>query len=436
MSASLFRLLDPRRAAPAVILGALIGALWIPNGAAAQDTAETAADSAALGETPAAGEEGTPSRSVRLTLGADDKDEPGVVVHVDRSRVTKSADYVRFGENIHIRPDERIAGDVVVIGGSILVEGSVSGDCVAVGGGIELRPGARVTGSVVGVAGTVLVADSTDVLGDVVSVWGNLDVADPLSVGGEQVEVRGLGGVHVPFGPFGAGLFGGPRGMLTDFWSFLRRLFWVVILAGLGVLAFQIFPSRMQRITDIGENRGLVAFLAGFAGWILWLPAFLLLTITIIGIPLAILLLFLTPVFVLLGYVAVAASVGQKLNVRFAGKHMSGWKAVLLGVFALEGTLLVARLIGVFGSIFDYFGWILAVIGYCVIFIAGTTGFGAFLMSRFRSLPPAPAGTAPPPPMGPVGYYSPPAGSPPPGAGPPGTSAPPPGTPPPPGDAR
>jgi hypothetical protein len=74
-------------------------------------------------------------------------------------------------------------------------------------------------------------------------------------------------------------------------------------------------------------------------------------------------------------------------------------------VLALEGLLLVAKLLRGFGSAFGVLGSILGLIGWSVIAIAATIGFGAFLMTRFRaerepvmpasaSLPPSPT---PPP---------------------------------------
>ncbi len=423
------------RAARALLLGGalLVAPIWV-LGAAAQDTSGGGADSA---EASASKHEGTLKR-IQFQVDTGDSSPTRINIDLHQGRVTKAADYVRFGESIHVKPDEHIAGDVVSIGGNVTVEGAVSGDCVAVGGRIEMTPGATVAGNVVSVGGSVTLDDSTEVGEDAVSVWGSLDVAPTAKVHGEQVEVSGLG---LNF-PFAAMTGAGQHGFGHDLWRFLRRLIWVLVLVGLGLLAFQIFPGRMRRLSDTAGERGLVAFLAGFAGWILWLPAFLILCVTIIGIPVAILLLFLTPLVTLLGYIAVAESAGRRISHRFGGTVAGSAKAVFLGVLGLEGALLVARLLAVFGSIFSFIGWILAMVGYCVIFIALTMGFGAFLMSRFRApateplnaipppAPPRPEGpgapfvspTPPPPPVPPAPPVSP---APPPPSGPSAHSAPP-----------
>jgi hypothetical protein len=350
--------------------------------------------------------------NVDTSVGEDDR-EPGFQIDFDEE-ATKAADYVRFGESIRIERGEHIVGDVVAIGGNITVEGKVSGDCVAVGGNIWLEDGAAVTGDVVCVGGSLTLGDSTRVGRDAVSVWGDLDASPTAMVYGELTEVSGLG---FDF-PTNVTLFGERRGFAGNLWRFISRAVWIVILAGLGVLAFNLFPTRMQRLSDTVNGRGLVAFLAGLAGWILWLPALILLMVTFVGIPVAILQIFLTPIVVLLGYLAVAEVVGKKTG---AGNG-SLFRTLFVGVLLLEGILLAGRFFSILGSVFQVLGFGLAVFGWSIILIAATTGFGAFLMTRFRPhQEPAPAG-------GVQGPHAP--GVPPAPSGPPVPQAPPPpGTP-------
>jgi hypothetical protein len=168
----------------------------------------------------------------------------------------------------------------------------------------------------------------------------------------------------------------------------------------------------MKYLADTVESRGPMAFLAGLAGWILWLPLFILLCVTIVGIPVALLLIFLTPVLVLLGYVAAGFVVGER-GLRLFGDG-GLYKRMFAGLLLLEGALLLGRLLGVLGFFFDVLGLILAMIGYCIIFIAGTVGFGAIIMTRFRPEPSPPAfGSGTP------GYQPPPGRPPAPGSPPP-----------------
>jgi hypothetical protein len=378
-----------------ILIGVLAMALVSAVPAVAQDDQTNQSDDAA--------DQG--DGRVKLSIDVGDNDDDGIEIRIDDHH---SADYVRFGDDIHVGPDEHITGDVVAIGGEIIVEGKVSGDCVAVGGSIVLETGAEVTGEVVCVGGTLTLGDSSRVGRDAVSVWGGLEKSPTAYVGGNLSEVQG------PIFEFPNYIFG-YGGMGYDLWEFFTRLIWVLILGGLGIVAFHIFPSRMARLAETADRRGLVSFLAGLAGWILWLPVFVLLCITVVGIPVGILFIFLTPIMTLLGYIGVARVTGAKIG------RTGTASGVFFGVLTLEGALLLGHLFGVFGSIFELLGLILSVVGCSVIFVAGTMGFGAFLITRFRPEEAPAVGTAPPPP---APHY----GSPRPSAGPP--PPPPPGVPP------
>jgi hypothetical protein len=253
------------------------------------------------------------------------------------------------------------------------------------------------------VGGKVTISDSTDVLGDVVSVWGSLTVIDPMSVGGEQVEVRGFGGAFPIF----------DHAVVRDLKFLLLgplRIVWVFFLIVIGVVVYQLFPSRMERLSDTVQRRGLVALLVGFIASVFWIPLALLLFVTLIGWPLLVLLFFLTPVMVLIGYLAVAETAGRRFGSRSSGPTAPSWRNVVVGVLILEGTLLIGGLGWHAGGLIGLLARMLVLAGLSIVIIAGTIGFGAFLMTRFRSMPqvPAPAAGAYPPPSGP-----PPPGSPP-----------------------
>jgi hypothetical protein len=190
--------------------------------------------------------------------------------------------------------------------------------------------------------------------------------------------------------------------------GFFGRIVWVLLLIGMGLLAFSLFPTRMARLSNTVQHRGLVTFLAGMAGWILWLPAVVLLCITLVGIPVAILFIVFTPIMALLGYLAVAEIVGKRLVERLNFAPATGTKIMFVGIVALESAVLLGKFLGLLGSFLHYFGMLLAVLGWSIIFVAVTMGFGAFLITRFRAAetPPieAPALVPPAPPSNPQSY--------------------------------
>jgi hypothetical protein len=385
-----------------LLLTILVALLGAAAPAPAQEARESAQDTVAVDQDTVIASPDDGNIQIRFK-----RHGRGVFVDVEDDRV-RSADIVRFGESIEIEKGERVAGDVVAIGGGgITVDGEVRGDVVAIGAPLELGPGAKVDGEVVCIGSTLTLGTSSEVGLDAMSVWGRVEADSGAVVHGQLTEVGGLKGMGFP----GVVAFGREEGFAHDLKRLVTRLVWVLCLIGLGILAFHLFPDRMRRLSDTVTQRGLITFLAGMAGWVLWLPAFLLLCVTIVGIPVALLLLVFTPIMMLLGYLAVAAVAGERLRGRFFGPGDVGiGKTLVVGVFALEGAVIASRLFGTIGSFFDFLGLILAVLGYCVIFVAVTMGFGSFLMTRFRRMqaPPAAAPTVaavPPSPPAPIAPY-------------------------------
>ncbi len=110
---------------------------------------------------------GQVSEQPYLDLGETVEPEAG---EEQEAKVVQKKDIVRFGTTIHIAADEVVEGDVVSIGGDIIVEGEVRGDVVATRGDIKLLPTARVTGDVVSTFGEVEMEEGSKVDGDVVQV--------------------------------------------------------------------------------------------------------------------------------------------------------------------------------------------------------------------------------------------------------------------------
>jgi hypothetical protein len=79
-------------------------------------------------------------------------------------------DLVRFGENITVPVGRVVLGDVVAMGGDITVLGTVNGDAVAVGGSVHLRPGGQVRGETISIGGRVDNASGQGLHGSSVSL--------------------------------------------------------------------------------------------------------------------------------------------------------------------------------------------------------------------------------------------------------------------------
>jgi hypothetical protein len=272
----------------------------------------------------------------------------GPVVLVDG----EGADMVRVFADAEVPADRRVEGDVVAVFGSVTVRGQVSGNAVAVFGSVRLDPGAVVDG-------------------DAVAIGGALDQAEGSSVSGQSVS---LGFLPVAFG--------------------LPGLPMVLLSAGLGWLAttlvgwlfFLIMPDRMLRVAVTSSRRTLVSLLLGLASGPLMVIAVVLLLITVVGIPIALLLPILFLVMAWAGQIAATYVIGCRIARRRLGEG-SAWLPLMAGTVFVAAFYVVGGLLaapeGAMRTV-ALFCFLLAVLLSSGLAIIGT---GAFLLSRIGDQP-------------------------------------------------
>jgi hypothetical protein len=110
-----------------------------------------------------------------LAAPAIDADSHGDRVQFGRSIVVEeneqAGDVVCIGCSIHMLGT---CGDLVAVGGSITIDGTVKGDAVVVGGGMHLNQNASVSGDLVTIGGGLSRHPSAVVKGDITSQSGTL----------------------------------------------------------------------------------------------------------------------------------------------------------------------------------------------------------------------------------------------------------------------
>ena len=354
------------------VFTALIASLaWVSAPAAAKT--RTSISSTHVTRTTVAPKSDADSAAAELP---DDRPDRVVVVgpHVS---VDEDGEIVRVFSDVVVPEGRRVDGDVVTIFGSSRIDGHVSGNAVSVCGSVRLGPHASVDG-------------------DMVALLGVIDRAEGAVVGGESVDI----GVLPPI----PGVPALPAILLV------LGLLWLLSLLG-GWIVSLVMPGRLMRITATASRRTTASLLLGIVLVPMMLSAMVLLCITVIGIPVAVLL----PVVLLLvtwiGQYAGAYGLGLKLLRRRLGEgSMIGALAVgtlFVSLFFVVGAVLagppgLSRSVALFFvAVGSLFGLALALIG-----------SGAVLLSKFGQTPtdlvlpadrqaasistPAP-GTAPPP---------------------------------------
>jgi hypothetical protein len=285
----------------------------------------------------------------------------------ERTQVT-TGDRVRFGGDITVGLNERIQGDVVSIGGSVAVEGEVTGDVVAVGGPVTLGPQAVVRG-------------------DLNVVGGSLTRAVGAQVFGSTNEVgAGAGG--------GFGRRGRWSNSFGSFWprfgSLAATVFRLTLLVLVGLIVVAFGRQPIERIAARTSAAPLRAGLVGLLAEILFLPVLILLVVvlvvSIVGIPLLALVPFavlLVMLVMLVGFVALGYQIGRRLTARFGWTERGDYLAVTLGIVAIGGLTLIAKLAAL--AVGSLLGAPLTALGYVVEYVAWTVGFGATVLALYES---------------------------------------------------
>ncbi|MDX1623851.1 MAG: sulfite exporter TauE/SafE family protein [Gemmatimonadota bacterium] len=320
----------------------------------------------------------------------------------DRPRAVRSeGDRVRMGGSVVVREDEHVEGDVVAVGGSVRILGSVEGDVSAIGGSVRLGPGAVVDGDVVAVGGRIHRSPGAVVHGSIEETsW-----AVP-EIGG----VRGAPDFDAPFEGVG---------------GFVATVAWIVFLGLLTALAYLVARRPVERMEYRVGTSGWKAAAIGLAAQILFFPVLILtivvLAISIIGIPLLIAIpfaLLALMVGVLVGFTAVAKRLGREAEARFGWDHASPYLSIMVGVGLIMAVPFFGAALGIAGGPLSVFAMVLGAVGFVIQYAAWTVGLGVLLMTRFgtryswseeggttpapppapEASPPAPETTPPPPP--------------------------------------
>jgi len=255
------------------------------------------------------------------------------------------------GGQVTLGSRSQVAGNVVVAGGNVRIEGAVKGYVRAAGGRVLIN--GPVDGDVVATAGTVE-------LGPNARIGGQLRYAS-----GEEIKRDAAAQVQ-----------GGVQRMQVERSVGRRGGGWVWPI-GLMVIAAALvgaLPGFYARVAETLSARGWMSLLLGFIALVCIPVAALILMFTLIGVPLALLLIALYLALLLVGYVSTGIGLGAWALARIRSDRTEAkwWRIgfAVLGVLAIS---LLGRL---------------PYVGGLVVFAGLLIGLGALLL-QVRTRPKA-----------------------------------------------
>ncbi len=127
----------------ALVIALCLLAAAIPNTCAAQDTPEQEASEALEAA----------SQAVKEAVEALEKHR---VPAAEGQQVQDNGNVINLQGDVEIQADQTVAGDVVAVGGSAHIRGTVNGNVVALDGSIHLYEGANIKGDIMAIGGEVV----------------------------------------------------------------------------------------------------------------------------------------------------------------------------------------------------------------------------------------------------------------------------------------
>lgn len=282
----------------------------------------------------------------------------------------------------------QVNGDIAALAGSVSVAGTVSGDVAALGGGVEVS--GRIHGDVAAMGGDVALGPQAEVNGSVALLGGKLRKAESARLNGSVAQLDlGMGRDLLRLATKVSRKAASPDPETKRNWTRAKAAAGLAFMAGLVLLvglcgAFA--PRQVENVAaaveaDFWHSAGVGLLLIIAAG-----PALLLLTVSVVGIPLI-------PV-ALLGVMAAkllaVAAFSLVLARRFAQSTARPSPTVLAGV--LGGFLLlispnllgkVVSLLGLPGGV----GGVLLLANLILLSFAVMVGVGAVWTTKFGTNP-------------------------------------------------
>lgn len=304
-------------------------------------------------------------------------------------------DKVVLGETYRLQSGETLTGNLVVIGGTAAVENnaSITGDIVLIGGTVNIE--GTVNGNLVAAGGAITLGDRSVVNGDIVTAGASLKKSDTATVTGtitEQTPSVDLGqgtGWHFPWQT--------NENILS---RLLAVTFESLAMAALAAVIGLVLPKQTQCIANTIRTEPLISGGVGLL-FVVGSPILMvILIVTILLIPAALIYAIAFALGGLFGWVALGHFLGEKVANLI---HVNWAEPVISGI----GVLLLSLFVGLF-SLIPCVGWIIG-------FILGLLGLGAVALTKFGSKmyttkPQAISTQTPPPPPAPGSGIVPPAG--------------------------
>ncbi|MCK4523730.1 hypothetical protein KAU15_02285 [candidate division WOR-3 bacterium] len=280
----------------------------------------------------------------------------------------------KFNNDITLVEDSIYSDDLITIGGNLDVRGIVDGDVVGIGALVYIN--GHITGDLVLIGSSGRIDSNTIVDGEFVSIGSFVDMHDSVSLSGPVVSIN--------WGPFNklAGLRYNVSKIEQGFTiaSLISSIAKFISIFLLGCLVLLLF-KKFSRCEDTIINNPLRTFLIGIFSEILFIPAIIVLTISIIGIPFIPVFILIVFLGIFIGAIIIMQIIGKFILKEFkkTDKHFS--MNLFIGFAVLSIFPFFAKLSGWIGI--EWLETIFGIIAFIQWYIVVTYAMGMMVLTKF-----------------------------------------------------
>jgi hypothetical protein len=280
---------------------------------------------------------------------------------------TLTGDLLVFGGTADIQAGATVEGNVVLFGGELIVDGDVIGTVSVTGATVTLGPSAHIGGDLVTVGATLERAETAQVDGQVFNTatsWSDTSNGEPPVLPEITVPEVTVPEITTPVVNFNLHPF-------QYFWNVIGN----AIFLGLLAMLLMLFLARQsERVAQAAITQPVTAGGLGLLTVIAAPFAIVLLSITIILIPAAILAAIALAGALIFGWIALGYETGKRLTNAFHWQWHPAFSAGL-GTFLLTLVVNSAQILNFIPGL-KCFTWILPT-------LVGLFALGAVIMTRF-----------------------------------------------------
>ena len=279
-----------------------------------------------------------------------------------------------INSDIDLEEDSIYSDDLVTIGGNLDVRGIVDGDVVGIGALVYIN--GHITGDLVLIGSSGRIDSNTIVDGKFVSMGSFVDMHDSVSLNGPVTSIN--------WGPLKklAGLRYKANKMEQGFTivSLVSSIAKFISIFFLGCLVLLLF-KKFSRAENTLINNPLRTFLIGILSEILFIPAIIILTISIIGIPFIPVFILVVFLGIFIGAIIIMQMLGKFILREFKKKDKHFSINLLIGFAVLSIFPFFTKISGWFGI--EWLSTIFGIITFIQWYIVITYAMGIMTLTRF-----------------------------------------------------